>query len=693
MLRARSRWRLGAVAALTAAVSAGAAPVASADNDRGARGFRVEEASIQDIQDAILKRRTTVTQVVEAYLERIKAYNGSCVNEPQGILGPISTVAHAAKLNSLMTLNLRPSTRQAWGFDDRKARSMTDAVDSDPRMPDALETAAALDAKFARTRELAGSLHGVVIAIKDQYDTFDMRTTSGADAFWSNDRPPDDATFVKRLRDAGAVIIGKANMGEYAAGGVTGTRSSFGGTMCSAYDTERDPGASSGGSGVAVAANFATCAIGEETGTSVREPAKNNNAVGLAPTRELVSADGMIQRGITTRVGPICKSVADIAKILDAYAGFDAKDELTSFSTGRTPPEGYSAASRKGRLSGYRIGVVREYMNKGLFTAADSETIDIVDRAIGDLRRLGATIVDPGATGALFQSCVDRYAPKWLNQQFVSQFGAVFPKDAAGAPASDHIATLLDMFFDPSRVPHNPAGQPSIRGLGGVSTDTGDGRYNFDAYIRERGDAAIKGVGDLATKANFWNDPVIPNQRQSLTNTATQRTLASASTLQTRFTLQTIVFTCFAELDLDAVVYPTGNIPPAILTAPQEPTVNDRSSGLWTYINSRGFPAMTVPAGFTTQVYDRGSDGQLLPPKAAELPVGIDFLGLPFSEPTLLRIGAAYEAATHHRTQPPDFGPLDDRGEPVGKPKPGKPRELPSGRTVRADERYNVGEN
>ena len=97
-------------------------------------------------------------------------------------------------------------------------------------MPDALEVAAQLDAQFARTGKLVGPLHGVVMAIKDQYDTFDMRTTSGADAFWANDRPPDDATFVKRLRDAGAIILAKANMGEYAAGGVTGTRSSFGGT-------------------------------------------------------------------------------------------------------------------------------------------------------------------------------------------------------------------------------------------------------------------------------------------------------------------------------------------------------------------------------------------------------------------------------------------------------------------------------
>ena len=193
-----------------------------------------------------------------------------------------------------------------------------------------------------------------------------MRTTAGGDAFWSNDRPPDDATFVAKLRAAGAILIGKANMGEYAAGGITGTRSSFGGTMCNAYDTERSPGASSGGSGMAVAVNFVTCAIGEESGTSVREPAKNNNTVGIAPTRELVSGDGMVQRGLVTRVGPICRTVEDTARVLDVIAGFDPKDEWSAFSIHRKPDEPYYAYANRRRLDGIRIGVVREYMDKAL---------------------------------------------------------------------------------------------------------------------------------------------------------------------------------------------------------------------------------------------------------------------------------------------------------------------------------------
>lgn len=273
-----------------------------------------------------------------------------------------------------MTLNLRPSSRKALGFDGRKARSMTDLIDDDPAMPDAIEVAAALDAKFATTGKLVGPLHGVVFALKDQYDTFDMRTTQGADAFFANDRPPDEATFVKRLRDAGAIILAKANMGEYA----SGDRSSFGGVTCNPYDTERSPGRSSGGSGAAVAANLVTCAIGEESGGSTVNLARHNNIVGFPAPVELVSRDGMYaaQPVINDRVGPMCRTVEDVARILTIIAGYDPKDAVTAFSIGRLPPQPYENYAKKGRLDGIRIGVLREYMDKTLFSQADVETID-----------------------------------------------------------------------------------------------------------------------------------------------------------------------------------------------------------------------------------------------------------------------------------------------------------------------------
>ena len=194
-----------------------------------------------------------------------------------------------------------------------------------------------------------------------------MRSTSGADAFYADDRAPDDATFVTRLRAAGAIILAKANLAEYANGGA---RSSFGGTFCNPYDTERSPSNSSAGSGSSVAANLVTCAIAEETGSSIRGPARANNAVGIAPTQELISRDGMIQPGINTRVGPICRNVRDAAKILSAYAGYDAKDELTVFSVGRMPPMPYEAYAAETRLDGVRIGVVRELFDKTMLTPA-----------------------------------------------------------------------------------------------------------------------------------------------------------------------------------------------------------------------------------------------------------------------------------------------------------------------------------
>jgi amidase len=159
----------------------GALPVEAQQPPAGA--FRIEEATIGGIHAAMLRRELTATQLVEGYLARIKAYNGACVEEPEGVLGPVSPIEHAGQLNALMTLNLRPANRAAWGFDARKARSMTDPVDADPNMPDALEVAARLDAELARMGQLVGPLHGVVFSIKDMLDTFDMRTTAGADAF------------------------------------------------------------------------------------------------------------------------------------------------------------------------------------------------------------------------------------------------------------------------------------------------------------------------------------------------------------------------------------------------------------------------------------------------------------------------------------------------------------------------------
>ncbi|HEY7301537.1 MAG TPA: amidase family protein [Xanthobacteraceae bacterium] len=628
--------------------------------------FRVEEATIEDIQGAIMRGELTSTRLVQLYLNRIKAYNGTCVNQPDGLLGTITPIKQAHQVNALMTLNLRPATRERLGFDPRKSRSMTDPADTDPAMPDALEVAAKQDAYFASTGKLIGPLHGVVFSIKDQYDTFGMRTTAGMDAAYANDRPPRDATFVKRLRDAGAIILAKANLGEM---GTPNSRSSFGGPFCNPYDTERTPGTSSGGSGASVGANLVTCSIGEETGGSIHHPAKDNSLVGLAPTQELVSRAGMIGAGLNTRVGPLCRTVKDAARVLEVIAGYDPRDELTAFSVGRLPSEPYRSFANERTLNGIRIGVIREHMDKKVFTQSHVESIDLVERGINDLRALGATIVDPGAEGALFQSCLDKYGPLYRNRTFIEQHPDLFPADANGKPSMDRIPRLVDMFFDPSLVPPGT----TIRNINGAS-NAGLTKYMLTRYLRERGDANIKSLRDLIDKSKFYRD-IRPeagfvDRRAALEELNGPLTLDTASLLQDRFAYQEIVLQCMAQDNLDAMVSPAGNIPAYILGAPIEPQLGGPTTGAgatWGLLGQYGFSTLSVPAGFTTHVYDRVRDAaapggtRLVGPVPAKLPVGIMFFGRPFSEPTLFRIASAYEAATKHRIPPPDFGPVPEQ--------------------------------
>jgi Asp-tRNA(Asn)/Glu-tRNA(Gln) amidotransferase A subunit family amidase len=542
---------------------------------------------------------------------------------------------------------------------------MTDAVDADPNMPDALEVAAAQDEEFKKTGKLVGPLHGVVLAFKDQYDTFDMRSTSGADAPYANDRPPLDATFIKRLRDAGAIILAKANLAEYADGGA---RSSFGGVFCNPYDTERSPSNSSSGSGSSVAANLVTCAIAEETGSSVRGPARANNSVGIAPTQELISRAGMIQSGINTRVGPICRTVEDAAKVLDVYAGYDPKDELTVFSIGRKPAQPYYTYAKEKRLEGMRIGVVREIMNRKQLGDASKQTIDLADQAIEDLRKLGAEIVDPGEDGALLTQCVRKYAPKLGNKLFTNKYPELFPMNKDGKPKGDHVATLVGMVIDPSKVPEDFSFQSLPRGEA-----VGEGKFSLNLYLAERGDGNVKSNTDLLNKSNFHKDPNYPDRNADRVDDEKPTTVDMSGRMLDRFMVQTTILQCMEELHLDAMTYPTSNTPPEMLGSPTGAGAGSgRARGSSSSLGRQGFPAITVPVGFTTEVYDRerdpsapkGENGQpgtkLVGPVPAVVPVGIDFVGRPFAEPTLFKIASAYEAATKHRKPPPGFGPLPD---------------------------------
>jgi Asp-tRNA(Asn)/Glu-tRNA(Gln) amidotransferase A subunit family amidase len=360
------------------------------------------------------------------------------------------------------------------------------------------------------------------------------------------------------------------------------------------------------------------------------------------------------------------------ARVLDVIAGYDPKDELTAFSVGRLPTDGYASHAEPGRLVGLRIGVVREYMDKEAFTKEDEETIDLVSAAAAELGRLGATLVDPGPGGALFDQCVRRWHPLLHDKQFTAEYPDRFPFEADGTPYGNHIATLIELAADPDLMPE----EIDFRTLDNPPTP-GQGRYWLDRYLSERGDANIRSTGDLIEKANFYDDPNFPDHRARHESALEQHELDMVARMQNRFAAQTMVMACMAELELDAVVYPTSNIPPVKLGSPRGPEINGRAGdGVWRFLGRNGFPAITVPVGFTTVMYDRirvpstpesassdeDSETEIVGPVPARLPVGMDIIARPFGEPTILRIAAAYEAATRHREPPADFGPLS--GEP-----------------------------
>ena len=210
----------------------------------------------------------------------------------------------------------------------------------------------------------------------------------------------------------------------------------------------------------------------------------------------------------------------------------------------------------------------------------------------------------------------------------------------------------------------------TIRNIGAASNNALT-KYMLNRYLRERGDANIKSMRDLIDKSNYYRD-IRPeagfiDRKAALEEINSSMTLDLTTVFQDRFANQQIMLQCMAEQNLDAVVSPSGNIPAYVLGAPIEPPLAGRTNSVWGLLGQHGIPTLSVPAGFTTQVHDRvrdpaARDGtRLVAPVPAKLPLGIMFWGRPFSEPTLLKIASAYEAATKHRIPPPDFGPVAER--------------------------------
>jgi Asp-tRNA(Asn)/Glu-tRNA(Gln) amidotransferase A subunit family amidase len=309
--------------------------------------FDIIETTITDIHEAYQAGTLTVCQLVQMYLDRIALYDKK---------GPA--------INAIISIS-----------------------------PTALAEADRLDAEFKRTG-FVGPLHGVPVIIKDQADIKGMPTTLGSVLF-ENYLPDRDCFVVAKLKQAGAIFLGKSTLGELGGGDTHG--SLFGSTR-NVYDLERTAGGSSGGSGASVSANFCAVAVGQEGFASIRRPSTWNGVAGMRPTMGLVSRSGVYGGWPSTNgsLGPMARTVSDLAKLLDAMVGYDPDDPVTAHSVGRTA-ESYSAALDRGALRGARLGILRESM--GFAAESDSDDFrkvsEVFDRAVSDLRKAGAEIVDP----------------------------------------------------------------------------------------------------------------------------------------------------------------------------------------------------------------------------------------------------------------------------------------------------------
>ncbi|MBC8155586.1 MAG: amidase [Bacteroidetes bacterium] len=304
----------------------------------------LREATVSSLHTAMQRGKLTTTELVQLYLDRIAAYDKQ---------GPF--------INAIILVN-----------------------------PKALTEARRLDSLYKATGAFVGPLHGIPVIIKDNYDTFDMPTTNGTLAM-KKSIPPDDAFVVRKIREAGAIIIAKSNLAEFAQSGNFSVSSILPGYTRNPYDTRRTPAGSSGGTAAAVAADFGAIGLGTDTGSSIRGPAAHQSLVGFRCTLGLISRDGIAPLALTNDTGgPICRTVEDAARVLDVIAGYDKADTVTRHSQGKIPAS-YQQFLDKNGLKGARIGVFRQLCTP---PKADSQVVVLFNHALDELRAAGATVVE-----------------------------------------------------------------------------------------------------------------------------------------------------------------------------------------------------------------------------------------------------------------------------------------------------------
>ena len=452
-------------------------------------------ATIEEVNTAIDAGELNSVELVELFLDRIDAYDKQ---------GPA--------INAVLTLN-----------------------------PEALEQARALDEERARSGRRS-PLHGIPVLLKDNMDTADLPTTAGS--FLLQDSiPPDDAFIVQQLREAGAIILAKLNMSEFASGGAM---NSLGGPTYNPHDTTRSPAGSSGGTGAAIAAGYAMMGLGTDTGGSVRGPSSANGIVGLKTTLGLLSRDGVVPLALSfDTVGPMARSVYDVAVSLGVMTGIDPADDSTIKSEGLYHTD-YTQFLDADALDGAKIGVARVFMD------SDPEVDWIIESALQTMRDAGAEVVDIKIPGWLmdvrgrFYRAIRYREFRAQVEDYLATIGPEYPK------------TLDDIIKQSMRL-------TSRREDGAIPNP---GRWNL--MMSEDDSGELEDYEYIAVR-----DHALP-------------------------LVQSVMAGIMRDNELDVIVYPTSTTRPGRVDP--DPNPNGAPGGgvsPVTLANMSGFPDIIVPAGFT----------------------------------------------------------------------------------------------
>lgn len=447
--------------------------------------FPVEETSISAVHAAMKSGRLTCRALVQAYLDRIARYDKR---------GPA--------INAITVVN-----------------------------PDALAVADSLDRQYARTKRFAGALHCIPMIVKDNFQTIGLQTAAGNLAL-KGYTPLEDAFEVKHIKDAGAIVLAKSNMAEFAFSPYETVNSLLPGYTKNPYELDRVTAGSSGGTAAAVAADFGEVGLGTDTGNSIRGPSSHQALVGIRSTMGLTSRAGIVPLSLFADIaGPMARSVADAVAVFQVVAGYDPNDPVTEAVKDKVLPD-YAKSLVPGGLKGARIGVLRQAWAR---SPLDTDVAVVFNRALADLRRAGATVID-----------------------------------TVMVPQMDSILRA---------------------GRGGCNPF----RYEFEEWLaQQHGRAPVKSLEEIIRSGKYH--PSIQTRLEAAERaTAPDSTPACQARQRTRDGLREATTRMMDSLHLDVVIYPTWSNPPRLI-GDLNTQAGDNSQ---VFSPTTGMPAMTVPMGWT----------------------------------------------------------------------------------------------